>query len=162
MIVVSNTSPLTNMAAIGQFDLLHRLFGEIIIPEGIWAELNAYGKIWPGRNEVETAPWIKRTIIQDRALVTTLRRDLDLGEAESIALALDFRADLLLLDEMEGRHAAQRLGIRVLGVVGILLQAKKRGEIEQAKPFLEALRQTAGFYLSDALFQAALEEAGEA
>lgn len=56
MIVVSNTSPLTNLAAIGQFELLHRLYGEIIIPEGVWIELNAYGKIWPGRNEVETAP----------------------------------------------------------------------------------------------------------
>ena len=125
-------------------------------------ELNAYDKIWPGRNEVETAPWIKRKPVRDRALVTTLRRDLDLGEAESIALALDLQADLLLLDEMEGRHAAQRLGLRVLGVVGILLQAKSNSEIEQARPYLEALRQTAGFYLSDSLLQAALEQAGEA
>jgi hypothetical protein len=162
MIVVSNTSPLTNLAAIGQFGLLQRLYGEIIISEAVWAELNAYGKAWPGRMEVETSPWIHRKPIQERALVTALRRDLDAGEAESIALALDLRADLLLLDEMEGRHAAQRLGLRVLGVVGVLLQAKSRGEIERVKPYLNALRQTAGFYLSDAVLQAAVEQAGEA
>lgn len=76
-------------------------------------------------------------------------------------MAFDLQADLLLLDEMEGRHAAQRLGLRVLGVVGVLLQAKSRGEIEQVGPYLEALRQSAGFYLSDALVQAALEQANE-
>jgi uncharacterized protein len=77
MIVVSNTSPLTNLAAIGQFDLLRRLFGEIEIPEGVWSELNANGKRWPGSLEVATATWIKRHMIKNQPLVTALRRDLD-------------------------------------------------------------------------------------
>lgn len=161
MIVVSNTSPLTNLAAIGQFGLLHRLYGQLHIAHAVWAELNAEGKRWPGCDEVAKADWIGRHAVENQALVTALRRDLDRGEAETIALALEFGADLVLLDEKEGRHAAQRLGLRVLGVVGILLEAKANGAIDKMSPHLDALRQTAGFYLSSSLYQYALALAGE-
>jgi predicted nucleic acid-binding protein len=161
MIVVSNTSPLTNLAAIGQFALLHRLYSELHIAYGVWDELNAGGKRWPGRDEVATADWIQRHAVQNRDLVTVLRRDLGRGEAESIALALELNADLILLDEEEGRHAAQRLGLRVMGVVGILLEAKASGAIDRLRPYLDALRQAAGFYLSEPLYQSALMLAGE-
>lgn len=100
-------------------------------------------------------------ILYRTALVTALRRDLDRGEAETIALALELDADLVLLDEKEGRHAAQRLGLRVLGVVGILLGAKANGAIDKMCPHLDALRQTAGFYVSPSLYQYALAQAGE-
>src|ERR1700690_2851609 len=99
MIVVSNTSPITNLAAIGHFDLLHRLFGEILIPEGVWIELNAQGKRWPGSLEVENSTWISRKLVQDQPLITALERDLDRGESESIALAIELKAGLVLLDE---------------------------------------------------------------
>jgi len=153
MIVVSNTSPLTNLAAIGQFDLLRRLYTGLHIPNGVWDELNAEGKPWPGRDNVATADWIQRHAAQNQVLVTALRRDLGLGEAESIALALELGADLILLDEKEGRHTAQRLGLRVMGIVGILLEAKTQGAIDKITPHLDALRQTAGFYLSEQLYQ---------
>jgi len=57
MIVVSNTSPLTNLAAIGQFDLLHSLYDKLYIAEAVWDELNANGKHWPGRDEVAAADY---------------------------------------------------------------------------------------------------------
>jgi predicted nucleic acid-binding protein len=161
MIVVSNTSPLTNLAVIGQFALLHRLYSELHIAYGVWDELNAGGKRWPGRDEVATADWIQRHAVQNRDLVTVLRRDLGRGEAESIALALELNADLILLDEEEGRHAAQRLGFRVMGVVGILLEAKASGAVDRLRPNLDALRQAAGFYLSESLYQSALTLASE-
>jgi predicted nucleic acid-binding protein len=161
MIIVSNTSPLTNLAAIGQFDLLRRLYGGLHIPDGVWDELNARGQRWPGRDEVATADWIERHAVQNQTLVTALRRDLDRGEAESIALALELGADLILMDEREGRHAAQRMGLRVLGVVGVLLEAKAHSALDTVRPHLDALRQTAGFYLSESLHRHALELAGE-
>jgi len=161
MIVVSNTSPLTNLAAIGQFGLLHRLYGRLHIAGGVWGELNAGGKRWPGYDQVTGADWIERRVVQNQALVAALRRDLDRGEAETIALALELEADLVLLDEREGRHAAQRLGLYVVGVVGILLEAKASGAIDTVYPHLRALRQTAGFYLSEPLYQHALTLAGE-
>jgi hypothetical protein len=86
---------------------------------------------------------------------------LDRGEAETIALALEVEADLVLLDEREGRRAAQRFGLRVLGVMGILLDAKSHGAIKAVRPHLDALRQTAGFYLADAVYDSVLLLAGE-
>jgi len=161
MIVVGNTSPLTNLAAIGLFDLLCRLYGRLHITEGVWEELNAGGRHWPGRDEVAGADWVERHVVQNQALVTALQRDLDRGEAETVALALEIDAQLVLLDEREGRRAAQRLGLQVVGVVGILLEAKARGAIKAVRPHLDALRQTAGFYLDDQVYHRALSLAEE-
>ncbi len=161
MIVVSNTSPITNLAAIAQFEVLRRLYGELHIAWGVWEELNAEGRQWPGSNEVASADWIHRNTVQNQALVAALRRDLDKGEAESIALAVELGADMILLDEKEGRHAAQRFGLRVVGVVGVLLEAKAQGAIEKLQPCLDSLRQTAGFYLSESVYKSALTLAGE-
>ena len=162
MIVVSNTSPLTNLAAIGQFEILRQLYGELHIASAVWDELNSQGKRWPGSLEVEhNSAWIQQHRIHNQSLVISLQRDLDRGEAESIALALEIRADLILLDEREGRHAAARLGLRVVGVVGVLLEAKAQGELAAIRPMLDRLRQKAGFYLSEKFYQSALKLAGE-
>lgn len=156
MIVVSNTSPLTNLAAIGQFHLLQQLYQHVQIAEGVWQELNAYQPPPPGCKEVTAAPWIDCHKVQNHSLVIALRQDLDKGEAETLALAIELSADLVLLDEKEARHQAQRLQLKKTGVIGILLEAKKQGYLTQVKPHLEALRQKAGFYLHDSLYQQAL------
>lgn len=122
----------------------------------VWQEPNARGERWPGRDEVESAGWVMRHEVKDRALVTALRRDVDLGEAETVALSLEVEADLVLLDEKEGRHAAERLGLKVIGTVGILLEAKAAGAITSVQPHLDALRHTAGFYLSDSVYRQVL------
>jgi predicted nucleic acid-binding protein len=106
MIVVSNTSPLTNLAAIGQFDLLRRLYSGLHIPDGVWDELNARGQRWPGRDEVATADWIERHTVQNQALVTALRRDLDRGEAESIIIDEDTFATGFIVPEDKWRERA--------------------------------------------------------
>ncbi|HET7088700.1 MAG TPA: DUF3368 domain-containing protein [Anaerolineae bacterium] len=161
MTVVSNTSPLTSLAAIGQFELLRRLYGEVHIANAVWDELNAGGRSWPGRDEVASASWVQRREVKNHLLVTAFQRDLDRGEAETITLALEVDADLVLLDEREGRHVAQRLGLQVVGVVGILLEAKAKGMIDRMKPNLDALRQAAGFHLSETLYNSALRASGE-
>ncbi len=161
MIVVSNTSPLTSLAAIGRFVLFHQLYGRLHIAEAVWEELNAKGQHWPGRDEIAVADWIERHAVQNQALVTALRRDLDRGEAETIALALELGADLVLLDEREGRHAAQRLELRVAGVVGLLLEAKSQGAVDAIRPHLDALRREAGFYLTEDVYHSAITLAGE-
>jgi len=162
MIVVSNTSPLTNLAAIGQFDLLRKLYARLHIAQGVWDELNAKGLRWPGSESVAAADWVERHTVNNEPLVAALRRDLDRGEAESIALALELEAELVLMDEREGRHAAQRMGLHVVGVVGVLLEARARGAIGAVRPHLDGLRQKAGFYLSETVYRRALVLAGEA
>ena len=158
---VSNTSPLTNLAAIGQFDLLRDLYGGLLVAEAVWEELNAGGRAWPGRAEVATADWIERRAVQNRPLVTALRERLDPGEAETIALAVECSPPFVLMDEKEGRRVAQRLGLKTVGVVGVLIEAKARGLIAEVGPLLERLRQEAGFYLSDQVMRDARAFCGE-
>lgn len=160
-LVVSDTSPLTNLAAIGQFGLLRTLYERLYIADAVWSELNAQGRHWPGRHEVAAAEWIERRSVQNRLLVMALRQDLDAGESESIALALELQSPFILLDERDGRHKAQQLGLRPLGVVGILLAAKSKGLLSEIKPELIRLRHQAGFYLSDTLFKHVLNVAHE-
>lgn len=162
MLVVSNTSPLTNLAAIDQFGLLRDLFGEIHLARGVWRELNAGGIAHPGSPEVANASWVQRHDVPDSPLVRTLHRDLDPGESETLALAVQLKASLVLLDEREARHSAERLGLRPFGVVGILLRAKQLGMLDAVRPQLTALRERAGFYLSNRLVNEALRAAGEA
>lgn len=158
---VSNTSPLTNLAAIGQFDLLRQLYGRLLIAEAVWAELNADGRAWPGRDEVAAVDWIARRAAQNRPLVTALRERLDPGEAETIALAVECQPPFVLMDEKEGRRTAQRFGLKTVGVVGVLIEAKSRGLITEVGPLLERLHQEAGFFLSDRVTAEARAFCGE-
>lgn len=161
MIVVSNTSPLTNLSAIGQFHLLQKLYHQLHIADGVWDELNAFGRQWPGRSEVASAGWIKRYTPQNRSLIITLENELDRGESETIALAIEQNADIVLIDEKEGRREAKRHGLKTTGVLGILLQAKSKGHIDTIQPHLDSLRQQAGFYLADTLYNQVLVIAKE-
>ena len=112
------------------------------------------------REAVAAAGWTERRSVVNTPLVEALRRDLDLGEAETIALALELDAELVLMDEREGRRAAQRLGLKTLGVVGVLLDAKRQGFLPAVRPALDALR-TVGFYLGEPVYRRGLELAGE-
>ncbi|MDM8523859.1 DUF3368 domain-containing protein [Desulfococcaceae bacterium HSG8] len=161
MIVVSNTSPLTSLASVGQFDLLRRLYSLVNIADGVWDELNAMGKAWPGSQEVAASGWIHRHTVRNRFLVRALRRDIDRGEAESIVLALELGADMILLDEKEGRSAARRMNLKPVGVIGVLLEAKKNGLLYSVRPHLDSLRQVAGFRIKESLYLHALELACE-
>ncbi len=160
--VISNTSPLTNLAAIGHFDLLRQLYGQLRIAEAVWQELNAEGRSWPGRDEVAGAVWITRQAVTNRPLVAALREHLDDGEAETIALAVADSPPFILMDEKEGRHTAQRLGFKTVGVVGVLIEARSHGLITRVSPLLDRLRREAGFFLSDSVVQAACSFCGEA
>jgi predicted nucleic acid-binding protein len=159
--VISNTSPLTNLAAIGEMGLLERLFGRLHIAEAVRLELEAGGPDWPGRAEVAAASWVACHNVRNRSLVLALSQDLDPGESETIALGLEIGASLILMDEREGRHRAQRMGLRTMGVVGVLLRAKELGFLTTVRPSLDARRSRAGFWLGEAVYQQALSAASE-
>lgn len=162
MTVVSNTSPITNLAAIGQFALLRQVVGPIVIADAVWEELNAGGRPWPGSQEVAEAEWVERRSPRDRALVDALMADLDRGQSETLALAVELGADLVLLDEKEGRRMARRLGLRPFGVIGIVLAARQRDLVPAVHPLLASLRDQAGFHLTESVVQEVLRLAGEA
>jgi uncharacterized protein len=161
VIVVSNTSPITNLAAIGQLDMLRQLYAKILIPQAVYGELTFGDGSQPGGQEVQTLAWIETRQVADRVLVTALHLELDPGEAEAIALAVEVKADLLLLDERRGRMVASRLGLHVVGLLGVLSEAKQQGCLSAVKPILEDLVTTAGFWVSPRLYARVLQAAGE-
>ena len=103
MTVVSNTSPITNLAAVGQLNLLQQLYGSIIIPQAVYDEMASLGYIVPGTIEIQTLSWIQTQQVINRTLVTQLQTELDEGESEAIALAIELNANQLLLDEYPDR-----------------------------------------------------------
>lgn len=145
MIVASNSSPIINLAAIGHLYLLKELYEGIIIPEVVYHEIVIKGAGQPGCTDVDQSNWIKTQKISDFDLLKSLKTDLDEGEAESIALAIEKKAHLLLMDERIGRAVARKLDIDVIGLLGILILAKKKHLIEYIKPLLNDLRVKAGF-----------------
>ncbi len=92
-------------------------------------------------------------------LRTEFERELDSGEAAAIAYAIDIDADRVLIDEREGRATATRHDVPVTGAVGMLLRASDRGEVD-LETELDALRE-AGFWISDTLYERALETDAE-
>lgn len=105
--------------------------------------------------------WIAVHEVANRSLVAALRLELDPGEAEAIACALETQANRLLLDERLGRAVATRLGIQPIGVLGVFIEAKRQGILSVVKPQLDALITQAGFWIAKPLYGRVLAAAGE-
>ena len=121
-------------------------------------------KAVPGAVEVQTLPWIQTQTVANPQKVIDIQTDrnqIDLGEAEAIVLALDIKADLLLMDERLGRGLAKNYGLNVTGLLGVLLQAKQRNFIVAIKPLIDRLMEQADFRVSDRLYQTILQNANE-
>jgi hypothetical protein len=161
VIVISNTSPIVNLAAIGHLELLRQLYGQIAIPEAVYNEIAITGVGQPGALEVTTVDWIQTHQAVDRTLVSSLQMELDEGEAEAIALAIELGADLLLLDERRGRMVASRFGLKFIGLLGVLTEAKHKSLIRAVKPLLDDLIGKAGFWITSDLYDRVLRTAGE-
>jgi hypothetical protein len=159
--IVSNASPLINLARTGKLDLLRELYGKLLIPEAVWQEVVVGGAGQPGADEVKGAVWIERRTTKNKPLVQALLQELDTGEAEAIALALEVGADWLLMDEHLGRETARHLKLRCIGLVGVLIAAKNKGLVPAIKPCLDALRDLAGFHMKDVLYTRVLKDAEE-
>jgi len=158
--VVSNSSPLIHLAKLGQIDLLRRQFGEVIIPKAVWRESVEEGGIREDAKAIASASWIRTVDVSPSLLLTALSIALDEGEAEAIALAAQTGADLVLLDERDARRIADAQRLRTTGLIGVLLFAKRQGQIVSLRKHLEQLKMT-GFRMSNELYRAALQFAGE-
>lgn len=159
-IVVSDTTAITHLAKVGALNILQKLYGEILIPEAVMAELAQVKRTQPGALQVLNSSWIKVVEIRNQTVVRKLTRHLDLGESEAIALSLELNADVLIVDEIAGRTVAKKLLRSIIGMVGVLLEAKKKGHVAAVKPYLDKLRST-GFRLGGDIYQLALTRAGE-
>jgi hypothetical protein len=125
MIVVSDTSPLTALLTVGEAELLVRLFVEVVIPEAVQTELR--------RSHPNLPAWLRVQLVHNVAKVRFYQQSVDRGEAEAIALAEEIRADHLRMDERKGRRLAQQHGLPVVGLLGVVLLARRRGLIPSAR-----------------------------
>ncbi|MDB9535987.1 DUF3368 domain-containing protein [Dolichospermum planctonicum CS-1226] len=163
MIIVSDTSPLSNLAIVGYLSLLQQIYNKVIIPQAVAEELRNASDEENLIAGVLSLDWIEVVSAKNLELISVLRNNhnLDRGEAEAIALALELNADELLIDERLGRREATRLGLPITGVLGILLVAKRRGLISAVQPVMDALMNQVGFRVSSQLYAEVLKAAGE-
>lgn len=160
MIVVSDTSPISNLAAIGQLVILQQLYSEVIIPTAVYQELLDSGVEDPAVLAIQTLDWIQVCSVTNAVLSQSLQASLDAGEAEAIVLAVELAADRLLMDERRGRQQAMQAGLKVTGLLGVLLAAKQQSVIATVQPILDALIAN-GFWVRDELYAETLRLAGE-
>lgn len=162
MTTVSNTSPVSNLAVIGRLPLLREVCGRILIPEAVREEL---GRLSDPAAQAAiqgalSAGWLQVTPVTDQTLAAALREKLDAGESEAITLAAGCGAHLLI-DELDGRLVARRLGIKVRGALWVLRQARQMGMVASLKEEIRKLRHDANFWISEKLENELLASVGE-
>lgn len=151
-LVISDASPLIGLCQIKRLHLLKDLWLEITIPEAVYREVVISGSAKPGSKTVKEAcqDWIHVSSVKNTLEVEALQAILDEGEAEVIALGQELQADLLVLDNREPRLFAQKVGLKIIGTVGIMKLAWQKGFIKEPVNELHQLR-LHGFWIDDAL-----------
>lgn len=128
MIVVADASPLNYLLLVDQISVLPKLYGNVLLPERVREELLSASAPKVVREWVAQPPdWIDVLAVDE---VEGVPSDLDDGERHALALAVQSHADLLLVDDWDGRQAAAGLGISTTGTVGVLLAAGRLGFVD--------------------------------
>ena len=150
-LVVADASPLIALQQIGRLELLEGLFGVIAIPTAVAEEISP---------SVPLRPWMMVHGLAQPMAPIVLRARLGRGEREALSLAIETRAPRLLVDERAARRIAEALGLPVIGTLGVLLAARRRGEVDAIRPLVEALQQQ-GFWIAPSLVERVIAAAGE-
>lgn len=160
MTIISDTTPIISLIKINRLDLLEKLFGEVLIPEAVYRELTTNALFENEAIIVKASAFLKTSAVQNRKSLQLLQAasGLDDGESEAIILADELKSDVLIMDERKGRKVAQKLGIKITGTVGVLLQAYSETMLssDEIKAYLDRLKNS-NIRLSESLIQKALE-----
>ncbi len=152
-LVVANSTPLINFATIDRLDILRKLFKHIIVPPAVWKELTEKGSAYVSADKIKNVAWIKVISIKEDNFLRIIKLKIDEGEAEAIALAIQSKASLVLLDEIDARDIAQNIDLNVIGTIGCLLLAKKLKFISEIKPLLDKIIKDAKFWINKELYK---------
>lgn len=158
-VVIADASPFVHLDRIDRLDLLPAVYGHVVVPETVAAEVGRGGQHFPGI-DLRALTWVD--VLPDRA-------DADLvadpalhgGEIAALSIARATPNHLLVIDDLGGRLAAQRLGLRFIGTAGTIIRARKAGIVPAAAPILDALA-SKGFRLGEPVRLALLRQVGEA
>ena len=164
MVVVANSSPLIYLAALSDFELLPKLFGNVRVPSAVWTEIVEQGTGFPVQVAARRAAadaWLHVTPLGTPAEpITVAGHKLHRGETEVIRLGQQLHAAVLLMDDRRAVVQARVMGFRVAPTIAIYIQAKRLGLIPSVKEKVDQLR-AARFRLSDQDCRAVLAVAGE-
>lgn len=151
MIIISDTTPISELAKVNYLNLLPKLFGRVVIPQGVYDELTTGQH--PAAKLVRELSWLDVVAVNNRLVVEELQQvgNLDLGESEAIALAEEMGANRLLIDEKAARRVAKTRNLPLIGTMGVLLLAKRQGYLENVKNVLDQMQQQ-GTRISDRLY----------
>lgn len=161
MIIISDTSAISNLILIDRLDILQKVFNHIIIPTSVDVEVRALSQFQIDLTVYTKASWITVQDPREKSLHQLLLKSLDAGEAAAIALACELQADFLVIDERAGRKTAKDLGLKIIGLVGIFSRAKNLGIIDKVKPLLDKLISEANFYISQKFYLQILADLNE-
>lgn len=156
---VVNASPLIFLANAGRLDLLRAVApGRIVVPDTVYSEVVSAGHPDIAATVVAGTVWLERT---SPVVIPTSVIEWDLGPGESavIATALEYTAARAVMDDLSGRKCAHSLGVSVMGTLGVVVAAHRRGHVEDPRQVLSDLR-AAGMWLSDAVIHRTLQLAG--
>ena len=149
MIVIADSSPLRYLILLDCSQLLHQLYGRVVMPDEVAGELSSSGAPVQVRDWMATRPTWVDVVEASPEAVATVTDDLDPGERAAIALATTLSADLLLIDDAEGRQEARRRHLRITGTLGVLRTAAEQGLVDV--PVVLARLKATNFYVEDAL-----------
>ena len=156
MIVVADSGPLHYLILLDQIELIHRFYGQVVIPDAVARELCAAAASPAVSGWVAHLPeWATVTLVSEEQ-IAAITDDLDLGERAAIALAGAIHADLLLIDDAAGRVEAKRRNLRVTGTLGVLRVGAEHGVVD-VPDMLQKLR-TTSFYADEALINLVFHE----
>ena len=158
MLIVSDTSCITNLIQINQFNLLSAIYTTVIISPVVKKELQQFHLF--SDEEVEKLNLVIQTPT-NIAAVNQLMLQLDAGESESIILAEELNADFLLVDERKATKIANERGLTTIGILGVILLAKQKNHITSVKLLLDDLRSKTTFHFSNSLYTKIIQLAGE-
>lgn len=161
MLIISDSSPLICFIKINRLDILQLLFTKVIVPPIVYEEVQRIQHLGFSMDEFLKAEWISIHEPADVALFSDLSNKIDEAEAQAITLAKEMAPDFLLIDERKGTSIARNMGIKTIGVVGIVIRAKEKQLIPEGKPLLDELRAKPKFWISEDVYQAALGILGE-
>lgn len=160
MIVVSDTTPVISLLKINRLDLLEKSFGEVLIPNAVYEELTANQRFMEEAKTVKTAHYIKPVPVSNLEAVRILKMatGLDQGESEAIVLTDEQKADILLMDEAKGRAISGKMGITIMGTIGLLISAYEDNLItsEEARRCIDDL-QKSGRHIGERHYQMLLD-----
>jgi predicted nucleic acid-binding protein len=157
---VTDSSPLIFLAKLNRLDLLRQEAQEILAPPAVLREITEQDDEAKRQLEKAQQTWLEVRPVRDVRLLAVLKRELGDGEAEAITLALETHAARIVLDDLDARRLADRLGLRLVGTLGLLLASKLRGEIPSLRAEIDRLRRR-GFRASPALVEEILRSADE-